>query len=292
MNSIAIFKRDCIYYASMLGDYQSMTVNELADGYCKALDDDDEANKNKYLSALVLRFWYTIKKMYDKTITANFGAYEDYVAKLYECINIACAKENRAWQDPNKKTTAQACINQAIASRGVAEIMYNSNLDKHKANVLTVSLDAPMHNNDDYDTLGESFEDEDESVENVRSKLSAELLVQSYINKNKIIEAIILDTIAFNDCEKEVKKVVKVKDEDGNDYKRTDRTYSFWEYKAVQALSQLPSNYYTYFVNKYEVKSEILESAINAIRNSTNQKLYRQLRATLNYARNNYIARN
>jgi hypothetical protein len=54
MNILGQMKKDCMVHASFLGDYQSMSVNELADGYCLAMDTNDEAGKNNYISALTI----------------------------------------------------------------------------------------------------------------------------------------------------------------------------------------------------------------------------------------------
>ena len=39
MNILKQMNEHCKMYASLLGDYQSMSVEELMDGYCKALDE-------------------------------------------------------------------------------------------------------------------------------------------------------------------------------------------------------------------------------------------------------------
>ena len=53
-------KASCVFQAGHLGDYQKLTVEELADGYCDAKDAGIEEIKNYYLSALILRFWNKI----------------------------------------------------------------------------------------------------------------------------------------------------------------------------------------------------------------------------------------
>lgn len=284
MNVMEAFKQDCIRFASMLGDYQNISINDLADGYCKALDENDEGNKNAYLSALVLRFWYTMRKMYEKTKTANYGDYEDYIAKLYECISVVCDKNSRAWQNPEKHTTAQACINQAIASRGVAEIMYESNLDKSRANTNTISLEAPMGSDPEADTLMDITEDPNSG--DFESVLMTESIVQSCINKKKIVEAIILDVIAFNNCEKVTKRTVKTVDVDGNPVRYTKVATEFWRYKAVQNLAALPESYSTYFTRRYKVKQAEFDAAFGVIRQSNNQKLHKFIKEIIKNANN------
>ena len=88
-------KKDCITYASMLGDYQSLSEQELLDGYCDAMDTDNKLNKNTYISALLLRFWYRIDKLYQQN--RNLGLErEDFVFWIVEAIDYAC--KYRAWR--------------------------------------------------------------------------------------------------------------------------------------------------------------------------------------------------
>ena len=59
-------KKDCEYYASRLGDYQSMSPDQLMNGYIKALDEGKNLEQSEYLAAVVLRYWYTIGKKFLK----------------------------------------------------------------------------------------------------------------------------------------------------------------------------------------------------------------------------------
>ena len=106
-------KKDLVTIASVLPQrYEKYDITELADNYCKALDEKDDYNINLYLSTLLLRFWYVIDKMYQRCKN-NGVEREDCFYRLYECINAAC--HYRAWQNPDKHTNAQACINQVLA---------------------------------------------------------------------------------------------------------------------------------------------------------------------------------
>jgi hypothetical protein len=113
-------------------------------------------------------------------------------------------------------------------------------------------------------------------------------MVQSCINKKKIVKAIILDTIAFNDVERETKTVIKGQDKDGNPTKETKIYKEFWPFRCVQILSTLPADYATYFKSHYHVLQPELEAALTAIRAANNQKLYRYLEKTLKGAREAY----
>ncbi len=274
MNILGQMKKDCMVHASFLGDYQSMSVNELADGYCLAMDTNDEAGKNNYISALILRFWYTIGKMYDSSKGINLER-EDFVSWLVEAINYAC--KYRAWQDPTKRTNAQAAINQCISTIRLQHY-YEYNLDKHRANYNTISTETPLEDGSDK-TVIDVLEAEPEFDH--RGSL-VDHIVQTYINDNKVVEAIIFDSIAYNDCIKVTKHSHKgIDPETGESYRYTNYSHEFWEYKLIQALSQLPENYSKEFLEKYSIAPVKLDAALNTIRKSPNQKLYKYVRSAV-----------
>lgn len=254
-------------------------VNTCADGYIKATKDGDDALRSSYISALMLLFWGEIGKIADKCKGVKDYEYEDFATKLYECINTAC--EYQGWvKDPS--LTAEQCIRSVIASRGAAAILYESNLDKNKANVNTASLDMPVNDDDGRVTTRlDLIEDENEKI----TGNPAIALIQSYITKNKIIEGIMLDLIAFDDCNKYTKTSMTVKDENDEDIKINKVSSEFWAYRLVQLLSNLPEDYFNYFKNRYSVNDSFLKAAIEKIKSSNNQKLYKYLASTLADAR-------
>lgn len=294
MNALSTYKKQLEAYAKMAEGYERETrdkkvINFWADKYCESKANKDEYGMNIYFSALMLKFWNQISNMYEKTKTANMYAYEDYSSILAKCINIACEYWSSKSEDERSKTNAQAFINQIIASRGVAEIMYDANRDSYKANACTVSIDQPMSNDEDADTLLDVVEDENESPAKHESSLAVNSIIQNYIDKNKVVEAIILDTIAYNDCNKHTKVTKKYhNDETDEDYKVSTDHEEFWPYRTVQILSSLPADYEEYFESKYEISGEKVEAAVGAIRKAPNTKLYKYLDNTLKSARLDY----
>lgn len=280
-------------YANLIPNYKenrnsrnAAVITEWANKYCEAFDNGDEENKNIYISALMLKFWDNVSRMYEKVKATGYEM-EDCVTQLYKCISAAL--EYRAWQDPANETTAKACINQLIASRGAPEILYEYNRDNKKANVNTVSFDQPKAEEEDSLTFGETTEDESESPDIISERLTAENLVQHCVNKNKIVEAIIMDTIAFNDCEKEIKETRTATNVDtGEPHKYQVIHREFWPYKCVQLLNELPADYENYFVNRYSIDQNILQAAIAAIKKAPNTKLYKYLDSTLNFVKASY----
>lgn len=263
-------------------------IQVMADGYCLARDNNDEHNKNKYIAGLMLRFWYKIKELKEKATSIPGLEYSDFVPLLYNEIEYAC--KYRRWQDPENKLNAQQCINQCI-SRIVPALYYDSNLQINKANVNTYSLETEL-DDEGRTTLMDTLVDENDvdSRKHREDNDSAISLIQNCINDKKIVEAIILDTIAFNDVQKVTKKVVHEIDSEGNEVKYTRHTSEFWPYKCVQILSNLPEDYEDYFHQHYHIVEPELKAALAAIKRANNQKLYRFLEKTLNNTREIYVA--
>ena len=126
-------KRDLTFLArQLMKPYEQYSIDELADAYCDATDSNNETLKNIYISALILRFWYTIDKMYNANTVAPSLEHEDFFWWLYEAIEYAC--KYRGWRDPSKKLNAQQCINKCIETIKLQKY-YNLRLDKNKTRV-------------------------------------------------------------------------------------------------------------------------------------------------------------
>jgi hypothetical protein len=272
-------KKDLIEQArKLVKPYEQYSIDELADAYCDAVDSNNSTLKDIYISALILRFWYTIDKMYKANTVAPCLEYEDFFWWLYEAIEYAC--KYRGWKDPAKKLNAQQCINKCIDTIKLQKY-YNLRLDKHKAVNHCTSLDTPVcgDSDDAAKTLGDMIEDEDSHYDS--STDDAIMLVQSYINRNKIIEAILLDNIAFNDVQKHFKKTIKTKNAAGETYRYTEHSSEFWPYKLVQIVSKLPASYKKSFMKRYNISEAKLTSVLNVIDKANNQKIYKYLRHVL-----------
>lgn len=278
MNVLSQANKDCKMYAELLGDYQSMSVDDLMNGYCKALDEQDEFYQNCYLSAVVLRFWYVINKLYLKC--PNIGLeHADFFTWLVEAINYAA--KYRGWQ--TKKITAQACINQCINTIRVQHY-YEYNLDKHKANYNTMSLSDPFGDDED-----QTAEDLLEAPAEFKHRGSlVDHIVQTYINSDQIIEAIIFDSIAYNDVNRSIKvKHEEIDEETGETKNYTRYKTELWQHKLVEVLGNLPDSYHDTFLNRYTIIPTKLDAAIDKIKKCNNQKLYTYIRAALADAKQN-----
>lgn len=273
-------KKDLIEHArKLVKPYEQYSIDELADAYCDATDSGNMALRDIYVSALILRFWYKIDRMYKENTVAPCLEYEDFFWWLYEAIEYAC--KYRGWRDETKHLNAQQCINKCIETIRLQKY-YDLRLDKKKTINYCTSMDAPIcggEGDDAEKTLGDTLEDEDEVVDFSSDAVMA--LVQSYINRNKIVEAIIIDNIAFNDVQRHFKKSVKTTDSNGETYRYTEHSSEFWPYKLVQIVSKLPATYKTSFMTRYRISEAKLNAVLDVIDRANNQKLYKYLRSVL-----------
>ena len=277
-------KKDLMACARKLSQpYEKYSIDELADAYCDATDNNDEALKNIYISALILRFWHKIDKMYKANTVAPCLEYEDFFWWLYEAIEYAC--KYRGWKDSTKNLNAQQCINKCIDTIKLQKY-YNLRLDKNKTVNHCTSMDAPICDGEDAKTLGDTIESEEPIYDH--SSEDVMMLVQHYIDNNKIIEAILIDNIAFNDVQKHFKKVVKTTNADGEAIRYTEHSSEFWPYKLVQIVSKLPSTYKNSFMERYHISEEKLSTVLDALNKVNNQKLYKYLSKTLDELRVSY----
>ena len=277
-------KKDLTNCARKLAQpYENYSIDELANAYCDAKDSNNETLKDIYISALILRFWHKIDKMYRENTVAPSLERQDFFWWLYEAIEYAC--KYRGWRDPSKNLNAQTCINKCIETIKLQKY-YNLRLDKRRAVNYCVSMEEPAvgatnssSNPGESKTIGDMLESE-ESYDD-HSADSVMMLVQSYINRNKIIEAIIIDSIAFNDVQRHFKKTIKTKNYKGEDMKYVEHSSEFWPYKLVQIVSKLPEEYKTEFMSKYKISEEKLTTVLDTISKVNNQKIYRYLDAVI-----------
>jgi hypothetical protein len=270
-------KRDLMICARQLSKpYEKYSIDELADAYCEAEDTNNSALQGVYFAALLLRFWYQIPKIYSE-LQAYRVEHTDCYDGVVDAICQACAADNRKWQTTN--LSAEQVINQILRTRFKAAKIYEANLQKNAGRHLEVSIDAPVCGGDGDDsemTVADTLEDENSELDiNTDAVIS---LVQSYINRNKVIEAILIDNIAFNDVQKHYKKVVKAVNASGKTYRYTEHSSEFWPYKLIQTVNKLPDTYKIEFMTKYSISEEKLNAVLATIDQSNNQKLYKYLK--------------
>ena len=72
------------------------SIQELMESYCDAVDKNDKQLKNLYISALMLRFWKTIKE-HQKSCQDLGLSEEDFASWLQESLDYA--SQYQKWQD-------------------------------------------------------------------------------------------------------------------------------------------------------------------------------------------------
>ena len=261
-------------------------INQMANGYCKAKDEGDEYNKDLFISGLMLRFWNQVGNLQEKSPNLKLDQ-EDFEGWLYDAIELAC--QYRAWQK-NPKINAQQCINQCITTVRVRNY-YQFNLGKHSANYNTTSLDNPIDDENKVSIIDTIVDEEEENrFSNMLGTASVRRFIQGYIDKKKLVEAIIFDIIAFNDTQKTTYTTKTGINDEGESYKYKTGTVEFVKRKCVNLLLELPEDYYNYFTSAYHVPSEELLSAINAIRASSKGRLDKSVDKVLAKARLEILA--
>lgn len=277
-------------YAKLIPDYDRSSrdpqlITRWADAYIEARRAGDEYEANKYFAAIILKFWDNVQRIYE-AVKQTGSDYDDCAQQLAKCVMVAL--DYAAWREDSphykRPTTAKACINQVIASRGAPEIIYEYNLDSKKANVNTLSLDTTISDDEDGKTWADTIEDAD-ALEAEEANRAAIEMVQMLVDHKKIVESIIADVIVTYDCKKEVKEVVDYTDLEGNPVKITKVHHEFWPYKCVKALGELPDDYADYFASKYEIVRDELDAALIMIRKANNQKKYKYLENSRNTMR-------
>lgn len=266
----------------LIKPYEQYSIDELADAYCDAVDNGDKVLKDVYISALILRFWYTIDKMYKANSVAPTLEHEDFFWWLYEAIEYAC--KYRGWRDPDKNLNAQQCINKCIETIKLQKY-YDLRLNKRKVVNLSCSMETPI-GDESGRTIGDMLEAE-ECIDD-HSSGDIELLVQSYINNNKIIEAILIDNIVSNDVQKHFKKTIKTQNYEGEPISYVEHSSEFWPYRLIQIVSKLPTTYKGEFIDRYDISEEKLTAVLDIIDRANNQKLYRYLDKLLTELRTSY----
>ena len=274
-------RRDMKFYAGLLPKpYEDYSIDDLADKYCEATDTGNEDDKNIYIAALTLRFWNKISQLAGKNKNLSFEITEFY-CWLIEAIEYAC--KYRKWQtDP--KLNAQQCINQCIGTI-VVQHYYQYNLDIHKANMpmYQVSMDTPIDDDSERSTLENLLGDD--AAQEDQSDLAVISLIQNFVDSNKVVEAIILDNIAFNDVFKHSRKAMKGLTTEGEKYNWTEVSSEFWPFRLVQTLNALPEDYRDSFMRKYSTKPVIVDAALEALSRATNQRKYKYLDQALKTAK-------
>lgn len=301
-----------------LGDYQSLTKQELANGYCQADEDGNENLRSQYWSALLLRYWYKIFEWMENSKSCKLQP-EDFVDWLNNSLVDAFYYRSWWWEYesvvqhgkfveykldengnkiPNKHywkldpNAADKSINYFCAARRGKE--YQAlNKQKRKTNILTYSLDANL------EEVGDSALERAGAIYSPEHSNVVQYIVSKFLNQGRSIEALILDGIANQDSFKETttshyeidrKEVI---DEDTGEIKVVETKEKVYDYsstfdprKLVKHLNTINQDFMkNYFSIEYGVTLDQCTTILNKLKNLNNTKLYNYIKKTLENVR-------
>lgn len=305
--------------AAMLGDYQLMTKTELANGYCDADEAARQARsegnliqattyesiRSQYFSALMLRYWYKIFEWAQNSSSLHLD-YVDFVDWLsdsfyvvfyyrvwryeYEAIVRHGIFEDWKYDEdgnriPNKyywRTDPNApdkIINRCCGSMRGRVYQYN-NKDKRKAAVQTFSLDVMIEEGGD-SVLGNTGCYVEDSLHT-----GTYYLISEFINRQEIIEALVVDGIANHDTYKTHKDTIYVKERDAETGTESNVAYThnvstFDARKLVKHLSNMSQVGINQFCINYSIPLADAENIYAKLKKLSNPKLYKYIQKTL-----------
>lgn len=256
-------KQSYISDAARIKGWEKMSVNTLCNLYIDNEDDSDL--KSAYFSAILLKKWPYIGKHYANSKASGFSIEECYDMVIH---GIQYALEKRKWRDPDNKLYNDKCgpdkvLNRCIASSRDIQY-YLSNTGKRKGNFGKVSLD---YISEEVKDCTEILADDGEEEKCCNSKLSTKLLIETLINKNKYLEALIVESILNDDCFIERTHTEKfIFEEEEQKVKRTSSMFKAG--KLVDNLYKYREQKVQTLCDEYNIKvSSELETLMKADKN-------------------------
>lgn len=275
---------------------------DLANGYCDAEEAGDEALRSQYWSALMVRYWFKIFKWMRESSSCKLQP-EDFVSWLEHALYVAFYYRSWRWEyeavvkhgkfiewkldengnriknehyykvDPN---AADRSINYFCSAQRGLEYQ-KLNRDKQKAAVFTDSLDSMIENVGyaAYDAVtGLAVEDETSDIKD---------LVKSFLAKHQLLEALIIDGVAYQNTFKENRVALNLEDdpEDGIQHAKFKTSYEFSERLLVNHLKTIDSDFIeNYFKPNYEAEDLSGEELLEEVQTASNAQLKRFIHNT------------
>lgn len=269
--------------AKNLGNYQAISKTALANGYCDADEAGDDIKRSQYLSALMLRYWYKIYEWYKNSSTLRLEI-EDYVYWLADAFDLAF--KYRRWRDPKDKLYNDPNGPDKVFKKACATIRvrayYNANLDKRKINYLVDSLDASI------EACGDAVENNSKLIEDYSKGSPIKDIIALLIKQNKIIDALIIDGIAFHNSTKVIKTVNKKVNALNEAEKSISYCHSFSQRLLTQHLKEIAGssglerkNLISYFENSYDLNTSELDTAFSKITTLSSNQLSNKIKKLL-----------
>lgn len=249
--------------ASKLPNWNTIERNTLIN---LCVEHENKEDFDQYLSALLCQYWYLIDIYYKKDISQNV---EDYTAWYIE--GVMKALKYRGWLDPKQVVSKDPNGPRKVVERCVHTVIGNNlaycRRDRRIANSMCVSIDNTISDE------GDTFIELDLVHEDLEAGTICNDIIQAYIDNNKYIDAVILDSICY-----------------GGEISNG----KFSLRGLTKDLSSLNKSYADYFAEKYNSVNypeltETCKKLINMSKkeNKTNFKLKKQINKVLSELKNN-----
>lgn len=231
-------------------------IGILADGYCRACDERDEAKRNEYASALMIRYWHMIPYLYNKFKVLPTLAPEDVVGWIWDSIARAC--KYRGWTKDGNKVKgkvdgAEKCINQCITTTAAMACKFAST-NSRKVALHTVTMsDIALPSGKEPEICSDDYSDGKDS-----SGAYCKALIGKIASRS-VFDGMVADAIAFGDC---------FKKDDSGKYDFDERSLVSSIRKVAGSADRIASFSKFYGIPKEDVEREstsIMEMSSRAI---------------------------
>lgn len=244
--------------ASQIPNWKELDKKELANGYLK-YKDTNPALANSYISCLIVSYWnllFSFQQSCGTSAIDNAAAYNwliDAIERLFKY---------KPWLDPTAKIyNDERVIDKAMytymQSARTNELVANS-LQKRRLNINCYSIDSLETENDSGVFT--------KSKEKLSVDVSIRNLIQSFIDKDDIITAVIIDIICYEIPFKNGKY-------DNNLVYRTIR--------------DIGAEFYNYFVEEYNVDKDKLEKCVKKMQGYHNTYFVKYVKDKIKALKNN-----
>lgn len=259
-------KNSFIESANLIDNWRNIDKNTLCNLY---IENENTLLADSYLSAIILKYWFKIKKFYD--ISKPAATVEDCYEWLYQ--SILYALEKRKWKDENNKlytdpNAPDKVINRQIICRRLTffQLLYK---DVRKLNINILSTDA-TYSTDDGDDIAflEPSQEDDHSDNDIAS------FIQFLFSQKEYLKAFIIDGIINTNC-----------------FTIEDGVYTLSHVLLMKNIKNIPDNYIDIFSNLYIIDREEVCKAIKCIKLIDENTLTARIKRDLIYLKHEYNLR-
>lgn len=274
---LVTLKKEFKVIADTVPNWENMSKTELATAYCEAFDQKNYVLSDRYFSCLMYSYFYMIHTLYRTSLSLGLDE-ADFVDWVYEGLQMGL--KYRGWLDPKMKVStykngAEVVFNRCFFS--VRQRKYeNANRDKRSINYNTIPLTSIL---DEYGDIDESRVDDLDDIYDTPEYSRCDDVIKHCINKHNLINAIIVDSIAYRD----VCKTGRVKNEARQETSNKNRLNNY--------ISSLNDDYIKYFSSKYRVDTKDITSTIDKIKLLKPSKRLKLINTSLDSLRNDIEVR-